>query len=63
MTGGIPPGANRASTANCGLPGELLPPWELQDWVGLGGPSVFKATGDEFSGYLVDLCGLHPGDP
>ena len=62
MTGSIPPGANRTSTANCGSPGELLPPRELQDWVGLGGPAVFKATGDEFLGYLVDLCGLQPGD-
>jgi SAM-dependent methyltransferase len=30
--------------------------------VGGGGPSVFKATGDEFVGYLIDLCGLQPGD-
>ncbi len=62
MTGSISPGANRTSTANCGLLGELLPPRELQDWVGLGGPSVFTATGAEFLGYLVDLCGLRPGD-
>src|ERR1700758_3353234 len=62
MTGSVPPGSNRASLANCGSPGELLPPRELQDWVGLGGPVVFKATGDEFLGYLVDLCGLQPGD-
>src|ERR1700733_5156806 len=62
MTGSIPPGANRISTADCGLPGELVPPRELQDWVGLGGPAVFKATGKEFLGYLVDLCGLQPGD-
>jgi len=62
MTGSIPPGSNRTSTANCGSPGELLPPRELQDWVGLGGPAVYKATGNEFLGYLVDLCGLQPGD-
>src|ERR1700733_6255762 len=62
MTGSIPPGSNRTSTANCGSPGELLPPRELQDWVGGGGPDVFKATGNEFLGYLVDLCGLQPGD-
>ena len=62
MTGGIPSGANRALSANCVSAGELQPPRELQDWVGLGGPSVFKATGDEFLGYLVDLCGLQPGD-
>lgn len=37
-----------------------VPPRELQDWVGGGGPAVFKATGDEFLGYLVDLCGLQP---
>jgi SAM-dependent methyltransferase len=42
--------------------GELLPPPERQDWAGLGGPNVFKATGDEFLGYLVDLYGLQPGD-
>jgi SAM-dependent methyltransferase len=62
MTGSIPPGSNRALTANCGSSGELLPPRELQDWVGLGGPAVYKATGNEFLGYLVDLCGLQPGD-
>jgi SAM-dependent methyltransferase/predicted O-methyltransferase YrrM len=62
MTGSIPPGSNRTSTANCGSPGEVLPPRELQDWVGLGGSAVFKATGNEFLGYLVDLCGLQPGD-
>jgi SAM-dependent methyltransferase len=62
MTGSIPPGSNRTSTANCGSPGEVLPPPELQDWVGLGGSAVFKATGNEFLGYLVDLCGLQPGD-
>ena len=62
MTGGIPPGAAGPSTANGGSSSGLVPPRELQDWVGLGGPSVFKATGDEFLGYLVDLCGLQPGD-
>src|ERR1700757_2189666 len=62
MTGSIPPGWNRTSTTTCGSPGEVLPPRELQDWVGGGGPAVFKATGDEFLGYLVDLCGLQPGD-
>ena len=58
----IPPGSNRTSTTNSGSPGELLPPRELQDWVGGGGADVYKATGNEFLGYLVDLCGLQPGD-
>lgn len=62
MTGSTPPGSNRTSTANCGSPGELLPPRELQDWVGGGGPAVYTATGYEFLRYLVDLCGLQPGD-
>src|ERR1700722_15210211 len=62
MTGSVPFDTNRPSIANCGSPGELLPPSELQEWVGLGGPAVFKATGNEFLGYLVDLCGLQPGD-
>ena len=62
MTGSIPPGSDRTSTVNGGSPGELLPPRGLQDWVGLGGPAVYKATGNEFLGYLVDLCGLQPGD-
>src|SRR5437764_632346 len=61
MTGGILPGSNRTSLANCGSPGELLAPREFQDWLGLGDPAVFKATGNEFLGYLVDLCGLQPG--
>jgi ubiquinone/menaquinone biosynthesis C-methylase UbiE len=30
--------------------------------VGGGGPAVYTATGTEFLGYLVDLCGLRPGD-
>ncbi len=62
MTSSIPPGSNWTSTANCGSPGELLPPEELQNWVGGGGGAMFKATGVEFLGYLVDLCGLQPGD-
>jgi 2-polyprenyl-3-methyl-5-hydroxy-6-metoxy-1,4-benzoquinol methylase len=62
MTGSVPPVANRALSANCGLAGELLSPPELQDWVGLGGTIALEATGDEFLGYLVDLCGLQPGD-
>lgn len=61
MTGSIRPGSNRTSKANCGSPGELLPR-KLQDCVSLGGPAAYQATGDEFSGYLVDLCGLQPGD-
>ncbi|MCV7008469.1 methyltransferase domain-containing protein [Mycobacterium gordonae] len=60
MTESISPRSNLTSTATCGSPGELLPPRKLQDWVGLGGPAVYKATGDEFLGYLVDLCGLQP---
>src|SRR6185437_8284340 len=55
MTRSVPPG----STANCGSRGELLPPRELQDWV--GGADAYMATGNEFLGYLVDLCGLQPG--
>jgi SAM-dependent methyltransferase len=38
-----------------------MPPEELQHYVG-GGGAVYKATGVEFLGYLVDLCGLQPGD-
>ena len=30
--------------------------------MGLGGPAAFRSTGNEFLGYLVDLCGLQPGD-
>ena len=62
MTGSTPPGANRALTANGGLPSEVLPPQALQDWVGGGGPAAYTATGNEFMGYLVDLCGLQPAD-
>jgi hypothetical protein len=62
MTGSISPGSNRTSTANCASPGEVLPPWELQDWVGGGRVDAYKAIGNEFLGYLVDLFGLHPGD-
>jgi ubiquinone/menaquinone biosynthesis C-methylase UbiE len=53
----LPP-SNRTSTANGGSPGELLPPEELQKWVGGG----YKAVGADFFGYLVGLCGLQPGD-
>jgi ubiquinone/menaquinone biosynthesis C-methylase UbiE len=60
MIGSIPPDSNRTSTANRGSPGELLPPEELQKWVGRSG--TYKATGVEFLGYLVELCGLQPGD-
>src|ERR1700743_1200146 len=38
-----------------------IPPG-LQDRVGDGGADVYTATGDEFLGYLVDLCGLQPGE-
>ena len=62
MTGSMPPGSNRTSTADCCSPGELLPPRKLQDWVGPGGPAMYTATGHEFLGYLVDLCELQPGD-
>lgn len=62
MTGSIPPGSNRTSTANCGTPDEVLPPRELQDWVGGGGADAYKAIGNKFLGHLVDLCGLQPGD-
>src|ERR1700742_4562127 len=61
MSGSIPRGSSRRSTANSS-PGELLPPRDLQDSMGAGGPAVHEATGDEFLGYLVDLCGLQPGD-
>src|SRR6202030_2923541 len=53
---------NRTSTKKRGSPGELLPPRELQDWVGGGGPAVYTVIGHEFLRYLVDLCGLQPGD-
>ena len=59
MTGVSPSGRHRASSENCGSPGELLPARGLQDWVGLRGPN---AIGNEYLGYLVDLCGLRPGD-
>ena len=62
MTGSTPPGSNRTSTVNCGLPGAVLPSRELQDWVGGGGSAAFKAIGNEFLGYLVDLSALQPGD-
>lgn len=62
MTGSIPPGLNPTSAATCDSPGEVLPPRELQDWVGGGGADAYKAIGKEFLGYLVDLCGLQPGD-
>jgi hypothetical protein len=62
MTGGIRPGASRASTANGGSAGELVFRRELQDWVGLGGPSEFEATGGELLGCLVGLRELQPGD-
>jgi SAM-dependent methyltransferase len=41
-----------------GPPGELLPPKLLQLSVG----GNFKEVGAEFFGYLVELCGLQPGD-
>ncbi|MEB3065627.1 methyltransferase domain-containing protein [[Mycobacterium] zoologicum] len=62
MTGSIPQGADSMLPADGGSTAELLPPRELQDWVGLGGPNVYKATGYEFLSYLVDLCGLQPSD-
>ncbi|WP_085234337.1 methyltransferase domain-containing protein [Mycobacterium conspicuum] len=62
MTGSITHGSNRTSKANCGSLGELLPPAAFQELVGSGGPPVNEATGEEFLGYLVDLCGLQPGD-
>ena len=40
----------------------MLPPRELQDWVGGGGADAYKAIGNKFLGHLVDLCGLQPGD-
>ena len=30
--------------------------------LGGGGADAHQAIGSEFLGYLVDLCGLHPGD-
>ncbi|WP_255396647.1 class I SAM-dependent methyltransferase [Mycobacterium sp. E3198] len=30
--------------------------------MGGGGPAAYKAIGNQFLGYLVDLCGLQPGD-
>jgi SAM-dependent methyltransferase len=58
---GIPPDSNRTSTADSGSPDELLPPEELQKWVG-GDGGMFKAIGVQFLGYLIELCGLQPGD-
>lgn len=62
MIGSVPPGSNPTSTADCGSPGELLPPEKLQKWVGPGGSGMYKAVGDQILGYLVELCGLQPGD-
>jgi SAM-dependent methyltransferase len=53
----LPP-SNRTSAANGGSPGELLPPEELQKWVGGG----YEAVGAKLFGYLVELCGLQPGE-
>lgn len=61
-TGGVPPGSNPTSAANFGSPVELVPPEELQNWVGGGGSGVFKAVGVQFLGYLIELCGLQPAD-
>lgn len=62
MIESIPADSNRRPTANWGSPSELLPPPELQAWVGPGGAEAYKAAGDRFLGFLVDLCGLQPGD-
>jgi hypothetical protein len=35
---------------------------ELQDWVGGGSAEASEAIGDDFWGYLIDICGLQPGD-
>src|ERR1700722_11178119 len=58
---GIPPDSNRTSTADSGSPDELLPPEELQKWVG-GDGGMFKAIGVQFLGHLIELCGMQPGD-
>jgi SAM-dependent methyltransferase len=55
-------GSNPTSTANGGSPGELLPPEELRIKGGGGDDFMYKAIGGQFLGYLVDLCGLQPGD-
>lgn len=60
MIGSTPSDSNRHSTANSGSPSELLPPEDLQKWVGRSG--TYKATGVEFLGYLVELCGLQPDE-
>lgn len=62
IRGSVRPASNPAPPANCGSPGELLPPDELQKWVGGGGSLAFKAVGVQFLGYLIELCGLQPGD-
>lgn len=62
MIESIPPGSNRTSTAKSRSTGELLPPEELLTLVGGGDARVYQKTGAEFLGYLVDLCGLQPGE-
>ncbi|QUR67279.1 methyltransferase domain-containing protein [Mycobacterium spongiae] len=51
---------NRASAATEGSSGEVLPPEDLQMYV--GGTHQFKEIGDLIVGFLVDLCELQPGD-
>ena len=62
VIGSGPSDSHPAATAKGDSPAGLLPPEELQTWVGGGGSDVFKAVGDQFLGYLVELCGLQPGD-
>ncbi len=53
--------SNRNPAADGCSAGELLPPKELQRYVG-GADGEYKEIGDRAVGYLVDLCGLRPGD-
>src|SRR5271155_3552868 len=57
MIRSVLPRAKRAS-ADGSSSGEALPPRALQRFVGGG----YKGVGAEFFAYLVDLCGLQPGD-
>jgi SAM-dependent methyltransferase len=54
----ILPRSNRTSATDGGSSGEVLPPKSLQRFVG----GAFNEVGAEFFHYLVDLCGLQPGD-
>jgi SAM-dependent methyltransferase len=54
----ILPRSNRTPATDGGSSGEVLPPKSLQRFVG----GAYKEVGTEFVDYLVELCGLQPGD-